>query len=475
MIEGTEFIDLTLGGGGSGGGGGSSAASEWIAKDKTIFAYPTTLTGGTTVDISDYLPAGATGQYEVLAVGGQSSGNLVINTGVVREYAGMESTTKVRSEFVLVIDADNPTFTVDVYTTCTNLGINFKAYRKVNGVDAGITSDDWVAKYLEVHNGSVASGTQNWSSDMSTYLPDDGQQYEVLCEEATFGNVDLRFDTDFSNDMHANYDNSSNVIASNFMLIFGSTRKLSLRAYNSMTNYILRFIAYRKVTGVDAGSGTFNYNDLMNKPKINNVNLKGNKSSSDFGLQDALVSGTNIKTINSTSLLGSGDVAVQETLVSGTNIKTINSTSLLGSGDISITSDVTDVQFNGVSVVTSGVANITNSNIRSVAPACTTITASDTTATLTANSTYCHKPSASGCTYTISTPTDTSTVYNGFILQIDTENSASIAFATDGTPSATISLNGNVTPATGKKYTVTGQWDTINSIWQLFIIDYSAS
>jgi hypothetical protein len=52
--------------------------------------------------------------------------------------------------------------------------------------------------------------------------------------------------------------------------------------------------------------------------------------------QDALVSGTNIKTVNSTSLLGSGDVAVQAILVSGTNIKTINSTSLLGSGNISV-------------------------------------------------------------------------------------------------------------------------------------------
>lgn len=88
--------------------------------------------------------------------------------------------------------------------------------------------------------------------------------------------------------------------------------------------------------------------------------------------QDALVSGTSIKTINSTSLLGSGDISIsytlpvasttvlggvkqgtntsidgtgvisvsfsglQTTLVSGTSIKTINGTSLLGSGDISI-------------------------------------------------------------------------------------------------------------------------------------------
>jgi hypothetical protein len=57
--------------------------------------------------------------------------------------------------------------------------------------------------------------------------------------------------------------------------------------------------------------------------------------------QDALVSGTNIKTVNSTSLLGSGDVAVQATLVSGTNIKTINSTSLLGSGNVAVEPTIT--------------------------------------------------------------------------------------------------------------------------------------
>lgn len=52
--------------------------------------------------------------------------------------------------------------------------------------------------------------------------------------------------------------------------------------------------------------------------------------------QDALVSGTNLKTVNNTSLLGSGNVSVQPTLVSGTNIKTINNESLLGSGNIDI-------------------------------------------------------------------------------------------------------------------------------------------
>lgn len=59
--------------------------------------------------------------------------------------------------------------------------------------------------------------------------------------------------------------------------------------------------------------------------------------------QDALVSGTNIKTVNSTSLLGSGNIAVQPTLVSGTNIKTINGSSVLGSGNLTISGGVTSV------------------------------------------------------------------------------------------------------------------------------------
>lgn len=102
-------------------------------------------------------------------------------------------------------------------------------------------------------------------------------------------------------------------------------------------------------------------------------------SASDVGAQEELVSGTNIKTINNTSLLGSGNIDIsgggggggvtdvevdgtsvvsggvaqidltgkQNTLVSGSNIKTVNSQSLLGSGDVSIsvpskTSDLTN-------------------------------------------------------------------------------------------------------------------------------------
>lgn len=52
------------------------------------------------------------------------------------------------------------------------------------------------------------------------------------------------------------------------------------------------------------------YNNLSNKPKINNVTLTDNKTSSDLGLQDTLVSGVNVKTINNESILGQGDISI---------------------------------------------------------------------------------------------------------------------------------------------------------------------
>ena len=53
-----------------------------------------------------------------------------------------------------------------------------------------------------------------------------------------------------------------------------------------------------------------NYENLTNKPKITGNMLLGNKTSTELGLQDLLVSGTNIKTINGASILTSGDIIV---------------------------------------------------------------------------------------------------------------------------------------------------------------------
>lgn len=42
------------------------------------------------------------------------------------------------------------------------------------------------------------------------------------------------------------------------------------------------------VNGALQGSGTTDYNELNNKPKINNITLSGNKTAADLGLQDAI-------------------------------------------------------------------------------------------------------------------------------------------------------------------------------------------
>ena len=272
------------------------------------------------------------------------------------------------------------------------------------------------------------------------------------------------------------------------------------------------YIDLTKPSSGGGGGGASSYIDLSDKPKMNGTTIVGNKTSSDYGLQDELVSGTNIKTINNTSILGSGNIEISVganyddvtiNLNSSYEIQTVGQIELndntatfdwvgtlaeyeAGRLDESIpdtyicyitddystaNSVVTDVQFNGNSVVTDFVANITDSNIRSVAPACTVITASDTTATLVANTTYAHAVSSSGCTYTLTTPSSAS-VYSGFILMLDTTNSASIAFQTDAQPAVSILINGNPTLETGKKYTVTAQFNVLDSAWNIWIIEY---
>ena len=62
---------------------------------------------------------------------------------------------------------------------------------------------------------------------------------------------------------------------------------------------------------LNGGSGTDDYTALNNKPHINDVELNGYLITSELGLQDKLISGTNIKTINDHSILGEGNITIQ--------------------------------------------------------------------------------------------------------------------------------------------------------------------
>ena len=65
----------------------------------------------------------------------------------------------------------------------------------------------------------------------------------------------------------------------------------------------LHGIAYGKGSG--GGGGTDDYNELSNKPKINNATLMGNKRTSDLDLAD----GTSIY-VDSNEKLAIGDVEI---------------------------------------------------------------------------------------------------------------------------------------------------------------------
>ena len=108
---------------------------------------------------------------------------------------------------------------------------------------------------------------------------------------------------------------------------------------------------------ISGGSG--DYNQLTNKPQINSVELSGNKTLTDLGIQAAgnyaTTSDLALKADKSTVDILQEQVTnntsaistKQDKLVSGTNIKTINGQTVLGSGNIEVggggTSDYTQL------------------------------------------------------------------------------------------------------------------------------------
>lgn len=103
---------------------------------------------------------------------------------------------------------------------------------------------------------------------------------------------------------------------------------------------------FEVTNGQSGGGGSSNYNELSNKPSINNVTLQGNKTLSDLGAQAEIdsshkLSADNVDDASTTNkFVTSAEKSTwngkQNALVSGTNIKTINNESILGSGNITI-------------------------------------------------------------------------------------------------------------------------------------------
>lgn len=94
------------------------------------------------------------------------------------------------------------------------------------------------------------------------------------------------------------------------------------------------------INSTGGGSGTGNYDDLENKPSINSVELSGNKSLADLGIQPSGDYATASEMSAEENARQNADLALQngkqDTLVSQTNIKSINGQSILGSGDLTV-------------------------------------------------------------------------------------------------------------------------------------------
>lgn len=86
---------------------------------------------------------------------------------------------------------------------------------------------------------------------------------------------------------------------------------------------------------IDIGrGGTYDYKDLTDKPKINGVELSGNKTAEDLGI---ITPTKTSELINDSDFVTETKLAIkQDKLISGTNIKTINNETLLGDGNIEI-------------------------------------------------------------------------------------------------------------------------------------------
>ena len=100
------------------------------------------------------------------------------------------------------------------------------------------------------------------------------------------------------------------------------------------TNYTIQPDKTLKEVG-----GNTDYTDLSNKPQINNVELSGNKTLLELGIQPAGEYALKNEIPDTSQLATKTELkSKQDILESGTNIKTINGESILGEGDITVES-----------------------------------------------------------------------------------------------------------------------------------------
>lgn len=128
-----------------------------------------------------------------------------------------------------------------------------------------------------------------------------------------------------------------------------TTFTTGLTALNGLTAQVQSFAT--GTAGTDFGISSVGSTHTFDLPTASASN-RGALSSTDWstfnGKQDALVSGTNIKTVNSTTLLGSGDLAVGTVTSVGLTMPaafSVASSPVIGSGTIAVTGAGTTSQY----------------------------------------------------------------------------------------------------------------------------------
>lgn len=229
---------------------------------------------------------------------------------IIKNYAGAGSVDKTAGEAYIYLYYD------DTQSSKINSVIK-KVYLK-NVVTTAYTQTITGKKTFDTLPESSVTPTTNYQLTNKSYVDTGLSGKQATIDSSHKLSADLVDDTSTTNKFFSgNYNDLSN--------------KPTIPTNTSDLNNDSNFISTSSTTGLIKNDGTIDttsystfsgsYNDLSNKPTIpdeladlsddsTHRVVTDTEKTTWSGKQDALVSGTNIKTINNTSLLGSGDIEV---------------------------------------------------------------------------------------------------------------------------------------------------------------------
>ena len=234
--------------------------------------------------------------------------------------------------------ARNGTFGTDAVLATFNSG--FTMYNKTVSIDTTVIAQktdipavsgyadsvkyNSTSKYVEFYHGGTG-GTKVFEYDASPFLID-GMVQNVEIKDVTISGESvtclvISFNTD-AGKQDINVPLTDIFDASNYYTTAQTDNKIAEATSGKADTSAVTESINAAVSGKADSSAVEGIKNALNAHKENtNVHVTTSDKSTWSGKQDALVSGTNIKTINGNSLLGSGNIDVQTLpTVSGTTL-----------------------------------------------------------------------------------------------------------------------------------------------------------